>query len=1707
MGDKNKLKALFDSPDFRSLPYFEQVRVRFGVLPKYFADDPTFQELPDEEKNRVINTIARFPPKFENKEFDSLVTELADSAKAGDREAHEIMRNIFFSQGGVNSGMVINGLSRLVTALRRKDDRPMSPEEAEIQVSLGMDPLLIKNVQKYSKFGDFNFLVGNDGDKFRAYVLGTKDIAGARTATVQRQAKTMGTIGAMAGMGIDFAAWNVLYAATAGPMIAGLFAKAATETTGRLAPYIVSRVLPQIVSAFSEGVFFVGQSNAMGVLAKDPKKFTTDFKKTAATFGLGMALDFTMGMVGEGVTAAIGSIGKNVFLKRNPKPSRLTTDEFISVVEDQVGSGKVADVFKEMSDSKFQFDLDEQRYVLQKAVDNGFEITNKQPMEKAMLEARQSGMVFGGSLDTGEFRVYKVGENNLKLGKKKFRSLWEAKKYMSETVLDDFVTGSQELKDAFLNDPIKADMLKQAKAGRVIQSLYDPTFTPDMSKSQRSRLLKKAGAEMPEPYRPYITRAEADAHLASRTDAVAAEVKLDIGYEDLSKLKKFDDLYSGKNTVRFARAATEDTKGMLFIKNPAPETAYKSAEALSKVMVSNDPRIGSIGENISDLLSHQGYDGYVHMDGTLETFFPENVKVIYGKGFREVGRVFKSGGEINSLGAIKATFNKAVSPEVVQADKQVLSAVATKTFSGTVNPEEVKTFAHIMTKGSKKPYTSMSVMFSNTNPGASLAADGSIVVTIPKTINNPGIQADVIEKVVGDLTALRRGEPLKAKELASFMKEYGKTRVRMTRIFDNPMQQKTWLNDVAMDTLQIGGLAEMPDGSFSMVLRDGRKMSFKTIDDATDFVAMAGMGYEGIKTDLKFQGYNLTRNPNGFVVTGPSLSKPIKSETLNGILDKLEYRPKKLDSRFAPVTARLTNTGETILTYEGHVAVGDRRSVLKMLSRFENKKEKELLRILKIKQDGTISINQAGTFELEIPEIGYHNTFDTLYEAAHFADNWWKETDGVMSVASHKGFTFHLAEGQLSMIDSYTGVAYPVKDFDQVKQVLAQFPDPIGAREILDELIPGISDDIGQAILAGKKYRFPPQTAKIPLDYESAISPQEVSTKSLRESILEASKLTRQTDYYMERHAKLFGRDNILKQYRDVEIGRRIADTKIYELTDLLENQVFTLRSGKKMRPNRRKALYYYMSAQSPEEFARFKKVFKFEDLSVEEVEASVRLRGVFNKLSKVFNIDSDKMIFNYMPRLAKHFRQFGTKKGFDFMSELVDDMFIGADGKTVPSELKAWFKNDRVSEFLSFSAKDDAFLVTLQYIQQGYKKKYMEEAWKTLYDGMKETGDPDLFKYMNRYREKLMGSYNSSGEVLMQRIGEHFYNALGKVFPGVRGKTGADFMNAVFNLNYTVNLGMKPFLAIRNALQVYTMLGSRFGLLPVDRAIKEMLNVTPEFFEGLKRLGIISGNPPVLGTINKFNSGLGKFTDKMMTWFKNSDEFSRAVAYKTTKNMWNDAVDRVKRGVIKSPEQFAKASGLDLMDKEVQERCIALAMKGDIKSVEAGGDYFAFRVQEETMFGYRTSQAPYTRDGVMGKLFGTYGTYPVGYRANIARALSNGNAGQKAAFVGRFLAINGALFSAFKAAQIKSPDFIPGLSAIFTGGPMLDMVYTGIQGMDPSSYEGRQARGELLNYLKSLGPLSPYVRYAKKSIKYFEEGDYYKAFLSATMTPTYDEN
>jgi hypothetical protein len=253
-------------------------------------------------------------------------------------------------------------------------------------------------------------------------------------------------------------------------------------------------------------------------------------------------------------------------------------------------------------------------------------------------------------------------------------------------------------------------------------------------------------------------------------------------------------------------------------------------------------------------------------------------------------------------------------------------------------------------------------------------------------------------------------------------------------------------------------------------------------------------------------------------------------------------------------------------------------------------------------------------------------------------------------------------------------------------------------------------------------------------------------------------------------------------------------------------------------------------------------------------------------------------------------------------------------------------------------------------------------------------------------------------------------------------------------------------------------------------------------------------------------NTFLGKATRKGLQWMKNSDDLTRAVAYRTADLRFENALKVYK--VNKDLKQFHTLSGLSISPPQETAVIMDLLQKGQIESAK---DTFGHMVVQATMFPNDAAESSLMRSGLIGKLFGQYGSYSEAYRANMFNMLKYGSAADRVRMVATYLAICGTFSAAFDELGIKTNDFVPVAPAAFTGGPgfymALNLLKSGKAGVDWATGNLTNADQRALSDtqwgLKGFIPGSYQWSYFKKAEEFANEGDSWRSFLSMTAIPT----
>ncbi|KKL65899.1 hypothetical protein LCGC14_2150370, partial [marine sediment metagenome] len=502
--------------------------------------------------------------------------------------------------------------------------------------------------------------------------------------------------------------------------------------------------------------------------------------------------------------------------------------------------------------------------------------------------------------------------------------------------------------------------------------------------------------------------------------------------------------------------------------------------------------------------------------------------------------------------------------------------------------------------------------------------------------------------------------------------------------------------------------------------------------------------------------------------------------------------------------------------------------------------------------------------------------------------------------------------------------------------------------------------------------------------------------------------------------------------------------------------------------------------------------------------------KGMFQRMGVRF----DDWIDDYMPRMKEYIMTHAKDLPTDGkMSTFLKNAF----GDHPPHQLDAFFKHQRIQDVIGLATDPDPLSVMHRYYKIGNRESLLGPVWKNIDDHMKSLGSKvnmEEWTRLNVYRADVMGMPQGFSDKLLRTVTQDFMSQM-----GIKKDVTTDLVKAMMGWSYLSFMGFRAWLPVRNALQIWTTLAPRFGNGVVARAVNKVVkDKSGKIFNQLREQGVITSRLPIFGSeLIDTGTRMGKLTHWGLKWYKNSDEFTRAVAFSAASDKFDEAYKILRRSPITaiSSEQFITRAGLWQLDPQRQNQVRALLRANEAKSAR---NLFAKIVTEQTMFPYRAGMTPMAFRSTPGKLFGMMGTYAVNYIENVRSALRYASPAQKMMFASRFVGNSMALYGAFKMIGVNAANFLPWTPAQFAGGPIYQVMNQTLQAFDFRSYKGRQARGEMLGIkvkegrltfnplqgelFKAFMPGNLLFKGIADGVDLMNEGEPYRAFLSVTSFP-----
>lgn len=1712
----SRIDLLKLDPEYRKLSIKAQIGVSRHILARELGENPEFQQYSEPAKQKILDTLSFRGATFEDPETERRVTGFADRYMLGgagfQKQAQE-----FLGATALNSGVIGFVDQHILGGRARVEDR---------RRALQYYALLDQVAGRSDLASEAGALTGVLADIAAVSLVTSPITAAARTAvgaaargvsasTLTGATRTLETAeraliaAKRAKVGVDAARAAVVAAEKAMPAIVNrtlsTLGPVAAESLVEMVPYY----LAEEQRRSQQGLPTVTEGGVGSVLT---------------TLGMNAAMDFA---VGSAVGAALrfsARTGKAIFRKTDIFDTVIKNDDEVKTYLRQLRTGSASPEIYEQLDDVGKASV-KQYMAMADYLEEGILDPATDGLGKIAWLSHDTGRISEAVQDaTGNvagFRTWEFAEDG-QARIREFGKVQDLEDYLSYR----FYEGNQKAVEAYIaknpgstqQDALAALLRPQNAWGYVrgrTLALQEGRFSVKAladSDPDYATWLGKQPKKWADPInRPLITKAEAD-YLSSQPGGIAIQTQVPLKGSIVEAANAGD--------VRLMRGAgpqvvrKSDAPNALFVgSSPAPQEAYDLATTEARRLVSVEP-FRTLEDARASLLLNRGFDYYVNPDGSFEFFTSRNMKLI--------------GTPDDVIAPIKkaTVFETAASSAIVSekgryllkgvslgANEDIVLEGAVKAIRST-NPEDLRNFSRLYFKAAG---LSTDVKIRVVGPNARITSrqlsDGLIEIDIPRSTGSFQKESTVVEDFFKELNARAAFEGASG-AVALKPGDFYADALRKAPLrfgFPSNVNPTSWLEAA---TERLGGKLSKVDGKIRIDLPSGSR-TFDTAQGAVDFLARRAIDPASAINDLLQTGVRVSRTTTGqYIATSLNEGKRLAAgASLDEILMQLDYAPKALDRAYGPMNIGITPDG-IVFDLGKSIYFKDRKTALETIAAFKDQKLLNERRFIKVSEKGDLSQIPGGTFRVYNPRLDSIRYFDSLPEARKYLEST-VSYDTLQEIAERKLADFRIEDGQF--VVRAGPQKFIAKDVPSLEKILKELPDVQESVPDLIRLDPEVEVALPQlleqyqrknTLLAGpNKHNQPPE-----FDL-----PERIRNLSTFHAM---NQVTATSFDWFDSVAKELDIPALRTLNQKYKLAMRRVALDHTRAARFLEG-VFRGPDNKFLSIESRRKIFYHMSAEATsDEAKRLAEMYTAQygiplgPLTEAEQLAATRLREFYNALGDKFGIDYFKLVHNYMPRLRKAFDELpaAAKDGIVTMKDLVKHVPEWASEETIPKELKFFAEHERIAEVPQFWLKDDALEVSLLYSAQGHKKLYLNPVFQEQNRLFTQAGERMPVAVKNRYeffKADIMGANQTRGEKVVATFGESFFRAIAespvgkalKIDPNVAGNVGKNTLNNVLGLTYFSSMGWKPFLAIRNSFQPMTTLAMRVGTDWTMKAYAAVGKDPARYYPRLRQLGVLSEKPPIVNLVWSDTSAVGRFVQKSFGMFKNSDDYTRAVAYVAAELRFDNALKLSRTIPGMTPSKLATEIGLDRIPPEIGQQAMSLIQKGTDDSISAARDLFANHIQKATMFDYSGASSPMLYRGVVGKLFGQFGTYSAGFRANIAEALRYGTPAQKIQSISTYLALTSALAIGFKSLGIKTNDFTPFLPAVFTGGPGFDIMVNGMKAFD-TGFEGEQARAALKRDYKAMLPGSSQAKYLGRAISAIDSGNMGEALAALAMIP-----
>ena len=513
-----------------------------------------------------------------------------------------------------------------------------------------------------------------------------------------------------------------------------------------------------------------------------------------------------------------------------------------------------------------------------------------------------------------------------------------------------------------------------------------------------------------------------------------------------------------------------------------------------------------------------------------------------------------------------------------------------------------------------------------------------------------------------------------------------------------------------------------------------------------------------------------------------------------------------------------------------------------------------------------------------------------------------------------------------------------------------------------------------------------------------------------------------------------------------------------------------------------------------------------------ELVSQAIELRRFYNELFSMMDLDANTFLQNYSPRLAREVDMAGGRAGGRIdprrLTQIPDtdrraffEFMRDSDPRDVLYERNA---EELAYRYLGLASRKLHIRPTMNRIGQQFR-----EASRQLHQsGATQPADYEhLTSYFRGIMETVSGIDQPSDILLNQAVNnsmrgmaQSMSNILGREF--VEKFNHTDVMNKLVTLSTGGHIAGRLYPVARNLTQTMVtgapLIGPRYWMEGVDAVLSD-----PSAIRRMIDLGIVDPHlmPTGSGWAIGHSGALSGAVRAGMKPFQTSDWINRAIMYLGMEKRVNSAIRDFSAGKL-TTSQFMNKAGARLFGRANYNEMANMFNTAPTREagLSAIRDRLSRLAVDNTQWLYSKMDSPQAFRGSIGRLFGTYTTWPSNFYNYLREALTSDSMTvvDRAQVLGGVGLVTTALAAGHEAAGMHPGNFMPWSMAMVGPGPYYNLLNNFVLGLNGDAHAMSQAMSSLTTFI----PFAYAGGSLYNAISSIQEGEMWEALAHLSSAP-----